>query len=134
MLNANAEHPKCAIAVLDCDEHLAQMSAEYLIARGYVAQPFSVMVELVAALGENSYDAFLLNWAHPAGTSEPLINHIRQGLGSMAPIVLLTGSLFAAEDAQTRTRLIDRYNLVILDKPKRLAIVEAVISKGLRQV
>lgn len=126
---------KLSIAVLDDDENTADNIRDYLVHVGFQATAFYTVKSAIEALSENEYDAFIMDWFVGRETSEELLKTIRSSYAVKVPIILLTGQLVTGKVNDTEVaQLMRRYDVFCQEKPSRLPIIVAELSKllGLR--
>ena len=124
------ESRQYAVAVLDDDRVTADSVADALSENGFRATPFYQIAALQSAMEEDQFDAYVLDWKMGSETSENLIELIRMGSNSEAPICLLTGQ-YNAEREEEIVRVVRNYGVQILEKPIRMKLLALTIGNGL---
>lgn len=123
-----------AIAVIDDDRHSADNLRDYLNETGFRATAFYQYAALDAAMQETDFDGYVVDWLLGTSTTEQLIRSIRQSGQSSAPIILLTGQLITGKASESDVaRVIMQFNVNCQEKPTRLSIIAAELSKALNQ-
>lgn len=123
-----------SIAVLDDDRGSADNLRDYLNQTGFKATAFYSGAALEAALGESAYDGYVLDWLLGSATTERLIRRIRTSGQASAPIILLTGQLVTGMANESDVaRVIVQFNVDCQEKPTRLSIIGAELSRALIQ-
>lgn len=124
------ESRQYAVAVLDDDRNTADSVADALSENGFRATPYYKISDLEAAMEQDQFDAYVLDWKMGAETSEALIELIRMGANSEAPICLLTGQ-YNTEREEEIVRVVRNYGVQILEKPVRMKLLALTIGNGL---
>jgi ActR/RegA family two-component response regulator len=118
------------VAVLDDDRDLTDTICEHLNEGGYAARPFYETNGLLASAKLRRYDAFVIDWIVGEASTLSLIAALR-AQDATCPIVVLT--------AQVLTGLVDEveiadavktYNLGFSEKPVRMSILSAMLSRA----
>ncbi len=121
-----------SIAVLDDDRGSADNLCEFLIGIGWHAEPFYSSGSLEKALSRKMFDGFVIDWLLGKETAEPLIRLIRSKAELLVPIFLLTGELVTGKANESEVaRVITKYSVSWQEKPTRLPIIAAELSKAL---
>ncbi|MCF7694572.1 hypothetical protein KPG66_00095 [Mycetohabitans sp. B2] len=121
------------IAILDDDALLTAEMCSYFHSRGYVARPYNTEATFRAALRENVFDGFIVDWLLESGTAEQTIQSIRQSRHGDAPILLLTGKLVTGEaNEDDVARVIQQYDVKPFEKPARLNWVAVELARRLK--
>ncbi len=127
------ETDKPTIAVVDDERDSADVLCDYFNERGFKASPFYNTNEFLDSLRKNPFDGYVIDWMLGRGTSEKAIEEIRASENSEAPIILLTGELQTGKaDESDIARVIRKYNVDCLEKPARLSLLTANLSKKLK--
>lgn len=123
---------RMSIAVIEDDEAAADNLCEYLNAIGFKATPFYSLASAMADVQHHAYDGYLIDWFMGNETAEGLIAAIRKTGNIVAPIFLLTSTLESNIEMETElARLIRQYDVDCKEKPARLHIIGAELSKCL---
>lgn len=127
-----AEADKPTIAVVDDEHDSADSLCDYFNARGFKATPFYNMDQFMLALQKSPFDGYVIDWLLGRETSEKAIEEIRASENPDAPIILLTGELQTGKADETDiARVIRKSNVDCLEKPARLSLLAANLSKKL---
>jgi CheY-like chemotaxis protein len=120
------------IAVLDDDRNSADNLRDYLNEMGFKASAFYSHATLQAAMQEQEFDGFVVDWLLGNSTTEQLIRTIRLSGPVSTPIILLTGQLITGKANESEVaRVIMQFNVICQEKPTRLAIIAAELSNAL---
>jgi CheY-like chemotaxis protein len=123
---------KLTVAVLDDDEGSADNLCEYLNETGFHAEAFYDIETLSQVVTEKPFDAYVIDWLIGGKTAEALIKLIRTDESIDAPIFLLTGEITTGRAHESEVaRIIIDYNVSLYEKPTRLPIIAAKLSKAL---
>ncbi len=127
-----SEADKPTIAVVDDEHDSADGICDYFNERGFKATPFYSTVDFLKALRKNPFDGYVIDWLVGRETSEKAIEEIRASENPDAPIILLTGELQTGKADETDiARVIRKSNVDCLEKPARLFLLAANLSKKL---
>lgn len=127
------EADKPTIAVVDDDRDSADGLCDYFNERGFKASPFYSADVFLDSLRKNPFDGYVIDWILGRETSEKAIEEIRDSENSEAPIILLTGELQTGKvDESDIARVIRKSNVDCLEKPARLSLLTANLSKKLK--
>lgn len=132
-----ATHP--AVAVVDDDGgrdggglKTADTICLYLNEKGFNATPYYDAATFREALRHTVFDAFVIDWLLGTETAEAAIGDIRQTGNPKAPVFILTGQLEAGNVNESEiARVITAFDVNVLEKPARLPLLAAEISKRL---
>lgn len=133
------ETPKLSVAVLDDDEASADNLVEYLIEFGFHAEAFydqETLIQITEGSETDGHkiDAYVIDWLINGKTSENLVKAIRSSKNSESPIFLLTGEIATGRVRESDVaRIIIDYDVSLHEKPTRLSIITAELSKTLGQ-
>jgi CheY-like chemotaxis protein len=129
------ETQKLSVAVLDDDEASADSLSEYLAEVGFHADAYYDLETLIQEVTEGpsgQFDAFVIDWLISGRTAESLIQVIRGKENHKTPIFLLTGEISTGRALESDVaRIIMNYNVSLHEKPTRLSIIAAELSKTL---
>jgi len=107
------------VALLEDDLRSAQALVEALRLQGVAVSAFAGRDGLLAALSQQRFDAFVLDWLLPDGTAAEVVEAIRRDRAN-GPIVVVTGALMADNELEhSLQELSARWNFSTLDKPVR---------------
>jgi len=121
-----------SIAVLDDNEVSADNLCDFLIETGFHGEVFYDLETLTQEIAEKSFDAYVIDWLIGQTTAESLIQLIRSKEGRPAPIFLLTGEIDTGRAHESDVaRVIVEYDVSLHEKPTRLPIMAAELSKVL---
>ncbi|RAN48440.1 hypothetical protein RB25_11710 [Herbaspirillum rubrisubalbicans] len=121
-----------SIAILDDDKDSADNLRDYLTEFGFNATAFYELGAAEKAVREQRFDGYIIDWYLRGETAETLIHQIRQLDHSETPVFLLTGALTngLANESEV-ARVILNYNVMCQQKPTRLPIIAAELTKAL---
>jgi len=122
-----------SVAVLDDNEVSADNLCDFLLEIGFHAEAFYDKELLAHEIEEKPFDAYIIDWLIGQTTAESLIQLIRAKEGHpAAPIFLLTGELTTGRAHESEVaRVLVEYDVSIQEKPTRLPIIAAELSKAL---
>ncbi|WP_233855233.1 helix-turn-helix domain-containing protein [Paraburkholderia sp. HD33-4] len=129
-----AEADKPAIAVVDDDCASADNLRDYLERSGFTA----VAIYGLAAFGEQLqtqvFDGVIIDWLFGSQTSAAAIRAVRASENPDAPIFVLTGELLTGKASESEiSEVIRDYDVACYEKPARMAILVADLSKRLNR-
>lgn len=125
-----ADPDKPVIAVVDDATAVTDTLCEYLNEQGFDARPYYDMPAFLQALQSADFDGFILDWSVGAHTAAEPIARIRAGENADAPIILLTGR---GQDSEAEiARLVDTFCVFYAEKPLKLAILLAQLTRALQ--
>ncbi|MEY4564377.1 MAG: hypothetical protein RLZZ618_3654 [Pseudomonadota bacterium] len=123
--------PRQRIALLEDDSNAAAIVAMALEAQGMVVHTFQEPAALITALGQRSYQAYVIDWLLGGSTAAEAIREIRQRQ-SAAPIAITTGALnTGAETEGALIPLAERFGAGIFEKPFRQAVLASYLRRGI---
>ncbi|HEV3105941.1 MAG TPA: helix-turn-helix domain-containing protein [Trinickia sp.] len=147
-----SEASRASIAVIDSDLSAAKGLADYLVQNGYTATIFGSLSTFREAALAQTFDAVITDWLFGDETAAAAIEAIRRpegnptprrkspwGIGgrsphSDTPVILLTGELLTGKASESEiSDVIRRFDVACYEKPARLAILTAELSKRLRR-
>ena len=123
-----------SIVVLDDDRGTADNHRDFLVAKGYKAFAFYDSASAKTAIETTRFDGYFLDWRLADGTSESLIEFIRERQ-PVVPVVVSTASGADGQEHQSvLTNLAIRYRVACYKKPMSLknltSIMAEAIAKG----
>ena len=77
---ARAERPRLRVALLEDDPDQLALERRWLEAAGHICHGFTRSAELLAAIGRESFDVYVLDWMVPDLSGEAVLEWIRQKL------------------------------------------------------
>ncbi len=123
---------KPLIAVIDDDQASADNLHDYLERSGFTAVALYGLESFAHALQTQVFDAVVIDWLFGSQTSADAIRAVRNSDNPDAPIFVLTGELTTGKASESDiSEIIQRYNVTCFEKPARLAILVADLSKRL---
>jgi CheY-like chemotaxis protein len=132
ILPRRADVEKPVIAVVDDDHASADNLHDYLDATGFTAMAFYNLDAFLEALQSQVFDAVVIDWLFGAHTSAGAIRAVRESDNPDAPIFVLTGELTTGKASESDiSQVIRDYNVACFEKPARLGILVADLSKRL---
>jgi len=127
-----ADMEKPVIAVVDDDQASADNLHDYLERTGFTAIAFYHLDAFLEALQTQVFDAVVIDWLFGAHTSAGAIRAVRESDNPDAPVFVLTGELTTGKASESEiSQVIRDYNVACFEKPARLAILVADLSKRL---
>jgi CheY-like chemotaxis protein len=125
---------KPLIAVVDDDHTSADNLHDYLERSGFAAVALYGLEGFSQALQTQVFDAVVIDWLFGAHTSADAIRAVRNSDNPDAPIFVLTGELTTGKASESDiSDIIQRYNVTCFEKPARMAILVADLSKRLQR-
>jgi CheY-like chemotaxis protein len=123
---------KPLIAVVDDDQASADNLHDYLEHSGFTAVAMYSLDAFTQALQTQVFDAVVMDWLFGVHTSADAIRAVRASDNPDAPVFVLTGELTTGKASESDiSDVIRRYNVTCFEKPARLAILVADLSKRL---
>ncbi len=125
--------PRLKIALLEDDKLAADALAEDLMELGgVVVHKFYRSEELLSALAQRRYDAYVIDWLLGGGeTAEATILTLREQQKT-APIVVTTGAMALQADAEQQLiPFCERHRVGIIEKKFRAAVLLAHLRRDL---
>ena len=120
------------IAVVDSDHAASQALCDYLAQNGFSAAAYDRLDEFADALRTRAFDAVVTDWLFHGYTAAAAIEAVRRSPQPDAPIVLLTGDRLTGKASESEiSEVIRRFDVACYEKPARLAILVADLSKRL---
>ena len=127
-----ADVEKPVIAVVDDDRHPPTTCTTIWNARGFTALAFYNLDTFLEALQTQVFDAVVIDWLFGVHTSAGAIRAVRESDNPDAPVFVLTGELTTGKASESDiSQVIRDYNVACFEKPARLAILVADLSKRL---
>lgn len=121
-----------SIAIIDDDRNSADNLRDFLNEVGFRATAFYDSATVASAVQERQFDGFIIDWFLVEKTAEALIKLIRSSINQSAPIFLLTGELQTGRaHVSDVARVIRDFDVIYQDKPIKLPIIAAELSKAL---
>lgn len=127
-----AESHRPAVAVVDADQAAAEALRAYLEQNGFSSVVFDNLHSFEAAMCAQTFDAVVTDWLFGNETAAATIGAIRRSSRPDAPVFLLTGELLTGKASEREiSDVIRRFDVACYEKPARLAILIADLSKRL---
>jgi DNA-binding response OmpR family regulator len=124
-MNSTARPPK--ILVIDDEEHLRNLIADFLESEGYEVKTAANGREGLASFQEGTYDVVITDLGLPEMSGLEVAEEIKN-IGSATPVVLLTGFSLQAGGERMKDTKVD----LVITKPFQLAQVLDVVHNALR--
>ncbi|GAB5094713.1 helix-turn-helix domain-containing protein [Caballeronia sp. LP006] len=132
ILPRRADIEKPIIAVVDDDHASADNLHDYLEFSGFTAMAYYGLDAFHEALQVQVFDAVVIDWLFGVHTSAGAIRDVRESDNPDAPIFVLTGELTTGKASESEiSQVIRDYNVTCFEKPARLGILVADLSKRL---
>jgi CheY-like chemotaxis protein len=129
-----AEANKPLIAVVDDDEASADNLRDYLERSGYAAVAIYGLAPFVEQLQTQVFDGVVIDWLFGHQTSAAAIRAVRASENPDAPVFVLTGELLTGKASESEiSEIIRSHNVACYEKPARMAILVADLSKRLNR-
>ncbi|TAM06869.1 MAG: response regulator [Paraburkholderia sp.] len=129
-----AEADKPLVAVVDDDRASADNLRDYLEQNGYAATAHYGLAAFEGALANQVYDAVVIDWLFGAQTAGDAIRLVRASENPDAPIFVLTGELLTGKASESEiSEVVRHYDVACYEKPARMAILVADLSKRLNR-
>jgi CheY-like chemotaxis protein len=120
------------VAVVDVDRAAAEALVDYLSQNGFAALAYDRIEAFADALQTQTFDAVITDWLFEGHTAAAAIEAVRRSARPDAPIFLLTGDLLTGKASESEiSEVIRRFDVACYEKPARLAILVADLSKRL---
>jgi CheY-like chemotaxis protein len=123
--------PRHRVAVLEDDANAAALVGMALEGEGMTVHTYQEPGDLITALGQRQYHAYVIDWLLGGSTAESAIREIRTRQPA-APIVITTGAMHTG--AETEGALIpfaERHGAGIFEKPFRQAVLASYLRRGI---
>jgi len=125
---------KPLIAVVDDDQASADNLRDYLRHSGYAAQSLYGLAAFYDALRQQVFDGVVIDWLFGNLTSADAIRAVRSSESPDVPIFLLTGELLTGKASESEiSEIVRQYSVACYEKPARMAILVADLSKRLNR-
>ncbi|KIG03633.1 response regulator receiver protein [Caballeronia concitans] len=132
ILPRRTDTEKPIIAVVDDDHASADNLHDYLEMTGFTAMAFYGLDAFLDALQSQVFDAVVIDWLFGTHTSAGAIQAVRESDNPDAPVFVLTGELTTGKASESEiSQIIRDYNVTCFEKPARLGILVADLSKRL---
>ncbi|HXZ09349.1 MAG TPA: helix-turn-helix domain-containing protein [Paraburkholderia sp.] len=129
-----AEPDKPLIAVVDDDQSSADNLRDYLERSGFAAMALYGLTAFTEALQSQVFDGVVIDWLFGNQTSATAIRAVRASENPDAPIFVLTGELLTGKASESEiSDVIRNYDVACYEKPARMAILVADLSKRLNR-
>ncbi|MBN3807212.1 hypothetical protein GXB81_29860 [Paraburkholderia sp. Ac-20336] len=129
-----AETDKPTIAVVDDDQASADNLRDYLERSGFAAVAIYGLAAFTEQLQTQVFDGVIIDWLFGAQTSAAAIGAVRGSENPDAPIFVLTGELLTGKASESEiSQVIRNYDVACYEKPARMAILVADLSKRLNR-
>lgn len=127
-----AELIRPTVAVVDSDNAAAEALRGYLEQNGFAVAVLDRLEMLEIALRAQTFDAVITDWRFGHQSAALTIEAIRRSPKPDVPIFLLTGDLLTGKASESEiSEVIRRFDVACYEKPARLAILVADLSKRL---
>jgi CheY-like chemotaxis protein len=129
-----AETDKPLIGVVDDDQASADNLRDYLERSGFAAMALYGLSAFNDALQSQVFDGIVIDWLFGNQTSASAIRAVRASENPDAPIFVLTGELLTGKASESEiSDVIRNYDVACYEKPARMAILVADLSKRLNR-
>lgn len=126
------EAQRATVAVVDADRAAAAALCDYLSQNGFAPTGYDELAAFADALQTQTFDAVITDWRFGERTAASAIEAVRRSPRPDAPIFLLTGDLLTGKASEAQiSEAIRRFDVACYEKPARLAILVADLSKRL---
>ncbi|MDG0025774.1 helix-turn-helix domain-containing protein [Trinickia sp. Y13] len=123
---------RASVAVVDADPAAAEALCDYLAQNGFAATAYDELSTFIEALRTKTFDAVITDWLFGERTAASAIEAVRRSPRPDAAIFLLTGDLLTGKASESDiSEVIRRFDVACYEKPARLAILVADLSKRL---
>lgn len=128
------ETGKPTIAVVDDDQASADKLRDYLERSGFAAVAMYGLAAFAEQLQSQMFDGVVIDWLFGDQTSAAAIQAVRRSQNPDAPIFVLTGELLTGKASESEiSQMIRDYDVACYEKPARMAILVADLSKRLNR-
>ncbi|CAH2803592.1 MAG: Response regulators consisting of a CheY-like receiver domain and a winged-helix DNA-binding domain [uncultured Paraburkholderia sp.] len=125
---------KPTIAVVDDDQSSADNLRDYLERSGFAAVAIYGLASFAEQLQTQVFDGVVIDWLFGSQTSATAIRAVRASENPDAPIFVLTGELLTGKASESEiSQVIRDYDVACYEKPARMAILVADLSKRLNR-
>ena len=122
------------IAVVDDDQASADNLRDYLERSGFTSVAIYGLGAFVEQLQTQVFDGVVIDWLFGNQTSAAAIRAVRASENPEAPVFVLTGELLTGKASESEiSEIIRNYNVACYEKPARMAILVADLSKRLNR-
>ena len=129
-----SEADKPLIAVVDDDQASADNLRDYLERSGFTSVAIYGLGAFVVQLQTQVFDGVVIDWLFGNQTSAAAIRAVRASENPEAPVFVLTGELLTGKASESEiSEIIRNYNVACYEKPARMAILVADLSKRLNR-
>lgn len=129
-----AEVDKPLIAVVDDDHASADNLRDYLERSGFAAMAIYGLAAFQEQLQTQVFDGVVIDWLFGNQTSATAIRAVRASENPDAPLFVLTGELLTGKASESEiSEIVRNYNVACYEKPARMAILVADLSKRLNR-
>lgn len=123
-------HVAKRVAILVGDQDLARSIADDLGCVGIESAPFASFEALASALGQASFDGYIVDWPADSENARLLLGQIRMR-DAQCPIVLLTGRLQDGLAGESElVAVVAAYRLVYFETPIRTTSILSALRYG----
>jgi CheY-like chemotaxis protein len=129
-----AENDKPLIAVVDDDRASADNLRDYLERSGFAALAIYGLAAFAETLQSQVFDGVVIDWLFGSQTAADAIRAIRNSENPDAAIFVLTGELLTGKASESDiSEVVRTYDVACYEKPARMAILVADLSKRLNR-
>ncbi len=122
---------KAVVGILDDDKNFVETIALQLSKAGFQANPYTDEKQLLEAIEQKEFDAFVIDWVLKSSTANRLIANIRHtDAHKNTPIILLTGN--SERYASDVALAIREHKVVFVSKPVSAEIIAAQIKSAIQ--
>jgi len=120
--------------VVDDDHASADNLRDYLERSGFAAVAIYGLAAFAEQLQTQVFDGIVIDWLFGSQTSAAAIRAVRASENPDAPIFVLTGELLTGKASESEiSQVIRNYDVACYEKPARMAILVADLSKRLNR-
>ncbi|CAE6865334.1 hypothetical protein R69746_08057 [Paraburkholderia aspalathi] len=125
--------PAPRVAALDDDAGIPRAIAAEFSTKGIQVFQYTRADDLLAAAHAEPFEAYVVDWIlQRKQTAESVVEAIRTTLSRKAPIIVLTGQLATEVVTESHlARIVERYDVSVLEKPALLTILATSLYKKL---
>ncbi|WP_447876400.1 helix-turn-helix domain-containing protein [Serratia fonticola] len=122
--------PAPKVAILDNDRDILELLKLVTARYGIEADTYQNKNEIIEALNNNQYEAYILDWLLDFGeTSESVVKKIREKTAPYSNIIILTGQLNHYE--KNIGDMILNYDVKLIEKPAKPFIISSLLLSTL---